>query len=165
MNTDHQIVTDSDLMANSYASVEELQDYASLRGITLSDHPPPSALLILAMDYLEGQYDHFKGVKERSEQPLQWPRREAWDSHGERIMGIPKRLKEAQMVLALEAQSRELQPSLSPKDTIVTRESVAEAVQFTYERVERGLTAPLFPKAAALLRPLCRERRITLRRT
>lgn len=73
---------------DTYATVEELEAYASRRGITLTGDP--EVQLIKAMDYLEIQ--NLRGTPESADQLLHFPTIED---------GTPEAIKRAQIVAAL----------------------------------------------------------------
>lgn len=85
--------------ADSYATVEQLQEYADNRGITVTGNP--EHLLRRAMDYVETL--SFIGTPTSRDQLLQWPR--SWVSLGGwGYMGadeIPAQLIKGQIVTAL----------------------------------------------------------------
>ena len=91
--------------ANSYVSLSDCRAYAAARALAL---PVPDAdleaLLIGAMDYLEGQRARYQGAKvSPSTQALQWPRTGVYiDGVAFSETSIPKELKDAQSRLACE---------------------------------------------------------------
>ena len=150
--------------ANSYASVDDLQTYASLRGVTIPDDAPLlESLLIKAMDYLEAQRDRYKGVKASAIQPLQWPRKDAWDISYPGALypsdEIPRELEAAQLALAVESHTQDLMPTRLPTDTgPVSREKIDGAVEVVYDNPQGGnLRTPYFAKPEALLSVLYRH--------
>lgn len=86
----------------SYASVAELDAYATARGITVTaaSDAAKEAVLIVAMDYIESL--NFIGDKYTDAQALQWPRAYATlDNYYIDVDEIPQLLKEAQIENAL----------------------------------------------------------------
>jgi len=152
--------------ANSYASVQDLRDYADARGVDLSALTDPECepLMIRAMDYLEGLRGRYKGVIAHPEypQPLQWPRADAWGiAYPDALFPsdqIPRELIYAQLALAIDAQDNDLQPNRLPTDTgPVTKERVEGAVEVTYAAPVQQQYTPAFAKADALLAPLLKN--------
>lgn len=89
---------------NSYATVDELNNYAEARGITLNGKP--EHLLIRAMDYLESK--EYSGSRMEASQPLSFPR---VGIDGVDINSIPRQIITAQLILAIEADKGDLMPS------------------------------------------------------
>lgn len=155
--------------ANSYADVALLDSYISLRRITLPDDEPlKRSLLIKAMDYLEAQGGRYKGVKASGTQPLQWPRKDAWDIDFPGALypsnSIPRELEAAQLALAVEAYTHDLQPTQLPSDSgPVVKERVEGALEVVYDNPQGGnLHTPYFAKPAALLANLYRNNGLSL---
>lgn len=141
--------------SNTYATVDELDAYASDRAETLPETGKES-LLVKAMDYLESIAD-YKGVRVSGEQALAWPRsgvvvdRFPFDK-----TKIPSLLKRAQLQLAIEAMSFDLMPST---DGYAVASEKVDVIQVEYATGGRlsGTTKPaipVFPKVDALLDPL-----------
>ena len=122
--------------ANTYVSESELQDYAALRGISLVSEP--SVLLTKAMDYLS--LKQFKGEPMNSLQSTALPRKG---------IGVPQAIKQAQLMLAVAADNRELvAPTASDK---VKRERVDVVEVEYFEAESSGLIE--FPAIDSLLAP------------
>ncbi len=116
--------------STSYASVAELDAYASARGITLpATEGEKEILLVKSMDYLESQ--QFQGSKQTKEQALQWPRSEVYiDGWYVETTEIQVEVKKAQMIGAVILQAGgDLQPTIEPK---VISETVVGAVSVRY---------------------------------
>lgn len=101
------IIEDGSIVAgaNSYVTVQEIKDYADLRGFELPcTDPSVETLAILAMDYLQSKCYQGQQV-EVNVQPLLWPRQHVY-INGEEFPNnaIPSQLKNAQIELAI-AQS------------------------------------------------------------
>lgn len=103
---DGSIVTD----ANSFATDDEFKTYSNLRCLDVPPtQPQRESLLILAMDYLFSKESQMQGCRVSQDQELPFPRNNvtancfivASDS-------IPKGIKQAQMELALQANTSEL---------------------------------------------------------
>lgn len=119
------IVEDGSIVtgANSYVSEAELTAFASARNITLSGDYTTEQLLIIASDYIESL--NYKGMKVRSDQPLQWPRVDVViDSYYFDSDEIPSQLKNGQMQVALSIDAGNSPQQLSPRKTI--REKVGD---------------------------------------
>lgn len=149
--------------AQSYATVAELVAYAAARGITLpATEAEREALLIKAMDYLESL--SFVGIRYTRTQALAWPRVNAivdgfYVAHTE----IPRRLKDAQLQLALDSIDVDLMGNVIPSnERVVLEEQVEGAVSVKYAAptpapaASLGVTATgaQLTRAKALLRPL-----------
>ena len=88
--------------ANSYVTSAEIEAYADLRGITLTNDP--EVLAIKAMDYVESL--RYAGSKVAQTQPLQWPRDGVYiDGFSVSESTIPNELKNGQMAVAIAIDS------------------------------------------------------------
>lgn len=135
--------------ANSYVSRADAITWAALRGLTLPDTTATDVGLIKAMDLIESFRDRFQGSKTDEDQPLQWPREDVWIDGfeiGEDV--IPQALIDAQVQLAYEAQSTDLQPTGTGQE--VTKEKV-DVIEVTYSKRGSGTVTPQFNKAMAFL--------------
>jgi hypothetical protein len=144
--------------ANSYQTVAQLRTYASDRGLTVpSSDTACEQLLVKAMDVLEVEFQgRYAGYKMSSSQPLSFPRAGVYiDSYQVGYDSIPSQLQEAQLVLAIEANSNELQPTDDNKGAIL-QETVGP---LTVQYAQRGETIgpQRFKKAMALIKPLLRS--------
>lgn len=160
-------------LANSYATVAELRDYAEARGIDLDavTDAQAEAIMIKAMDYLESLATKFKGARATQAQPLQWPRIDVWGvSFFDALYpsdSIPRELKYAQLSLAVEAQNgADLLPSELPsaKGAII-KERIEGAVEIAYANNADRSRTPAFAKANALLSSLLKSGGLTLARS
>lgn len=91
--------------ANSYVSLADCRAYAAARALSLPvDDADLEALLVSAMDYLEGLRARYQGAKANPEtQALQWPRTGVYiDGVAFSETAVPKELKDAQSRLACE---------------------------------------------------------------
>lgn len=146
--------------ADSYATVAELRAYAAKRGVTLpAEDSDCEALLIKAMDYLQSYEDRFKGSRVQATQPVSWPRVDVC-VYGFYIAAdaIPQALIDAQVSLAIEAQSLDLQPTVDPTSQkgAVTEETV-DVITVKYAEPAVARSTPSFAKADALLAPLLKS--------
>ena len=76
-----------------YVTAEELEAYATARGIALTKEP--AIALQLGLDYIESFEPQLDGERADPEQPLSWPRT--------LTSGVPLAIKQAQMVAAIES--------------------------------------------------------------
>lgn len=85
--------------ANSYVTLLEARDYASLRGLSLpSDNDEASALLVRAMDYLNTL--RYRGEPVSVSQDNAWPRKGVYPCNGPVMVpvdAIPEKVKRAQI--------------------------------------------------------------------
>lgn len=138
---------------DTYASEAELASYASARGITVTG--TPSVLLLLAIDYLATLEDRWQGERASPSQPLAWPRTGVY-VYGTALAddAIPQSLKDAQIRLALEADSG---VALMPTVPVGGRGSVikekVDVVEVSYDSGYNN-SQPIFTAAMGLLKPL-----------
>lgn len=151
--------------AQSYVDATTLSAYAASRGETLPATPEEQeALLLRAMDYLETL--RYEGVRANESQALEWPRRGVmlfeWYVDSDKI---PTRLQQAQMQLAIDAQTADLMSHVKASATgAVLEQRVEGAVAVKYAAPTATLHSgpgaaadgTYLPRAAALLRPLVR---------
>ena len=165
--------TGANPLANSYATVSELRDYAEARGVDLDavTDAQAEALMVKAMDYLESLAGKYKGARATQAQPLQWPRIDVWGvSFFDALYpsdSIPRELKYAQLSLAVEAQNgADLLPSELPsaKGAII-KERIEGAVEIAYANNADRSRTPAFAKANALLSSLLKSGGLTLARS
>ncbi|HGA5460532.1 TPA: DnaT-like ssDNA-binding protein [Salmonella enterica subsp. diarizonae serovar 50:k:z35] len=140
---------------NSYATVDNLRQFAVARGYSLpEDDTACEELLTVAMDYLEGMSWH--GQRTSEKQPLSWPRRGVmFDGVALSPDTVPGRLVDAQCRLAVEAQTVDLQPTLNGGENILS-ESIAGAISVSYNPDSAG-ELPSFPWLDTLLRGMVRS--------
>ncbi|PHM46634.1 DnaT-like ssDNA-binding protein [Xenorhabdus miraniensis] len=112
---------------NSYASVEDLTQFAVQRGYSLPDGDL-SPLLFQAMDYLSTK--QWKGRKANKGQSLAFPRKGTY-ADGELVSDdvIPKPIIQAQCRLAIDSLEFDLTPTVGGE---VVSEAVSGAVSVTY---------------------------------
>ncbi|MBD2799499.1 DnaT-like ssDNA-binding protein [Xenorhabdus szentirmaii] len=113
---------------NSYASVEDLKQFAVQRGYTLPDDSVLPSLLFQAMDYLATK--RWKGNRTNKNQSLAFPRKGIYVD-GELVPddAIPLPLTHAQCRLAIDSLEHDLTPTVGGE---VLSESVSGAVSVTY---------------------------------
>lgn len=158
--------------ANTFASVAQLDAFAALRGITIAgDTAAKEVLLIKAMDYIEAQERRFKGYRRKAEQPLSWPRTHVVLYYTEQYRyingyenvtqgqyfpddAIPEKLIAAQCQLAIDVQTVDLLPTVTPDSRDVQREKVGP-IETTYFAGGQRMNSPLMARAEALLEALC----------
>lgn len=141
--------------ADSYATVAELDTFASDRGITSlpATDAEKEVLLRLGFDFVEAHRAQFKGTKYvEGNQYSQFPRCNLYvDGELLETDEIPKEVKLAQMQLAVEAVSRDLFPTGDGRAVIREKLDVLER-----EFADGASIAPqpVFAKANQWLRPL-----------
>ena len=139
---------------NTYATEGEIGTYANDRGIVIVDSNP-SVLLLLAMDYLATLEDRWQGERTSPTQPLAWPRTGVY-VYGTALAddAIPQSLKDAQIRLALEADSGiALLPTVSAGSKGSVIEETVDVVTVKYAEGANN-TQPVFTAAMGLLKPL-----------
>lgn len=125
--------------ANSYASVVELTTYADARGIVLKGNP--EQLLLSAMDVLES--------KQYKSEPLNTTQSTLFPRMG---VAIPRAIKQAQLMLAVAADSQNLLSATT--DIQVKKERVEGAVDVEYfENKDAVNGSPLLTLVNELLAP------------
>lgn len=141
--------------SNSYATVQELDDFATLRGFTLPSSK--EALLINAADYISFREPEFQGSRRKSTQALAFPRKgltincEAFPEDN-----IPSQVKKAQLQAAIEiASSEDLTPSRTEAPVLREKTDVIERQFMTPRQLSLrpdglGFT-PTYPKIDAFL--------------
>lgn len=151
--------------ANSYATVSDLRNYASLRAASVpAADADCEVLLIKAMDALETQ--DFVGEKVRATQPLKWPR--AWveiECFPIPADEIPLKLIQAQCALAIEAQAVDLLPTLDINSQGPVIEEIVGPVTTIYANPGTVRRVPAIAKADALLKTLIKRNGLRLIRS
>jgi hypothetical protein len=138
--------------ANSYISVADAQDYADLRGLSVTI---TEALLIKACDYLEALRGDYQGEKTSGDNSLQWPRTGVTvDGFSIGTDEIPDILISAQAQLACDAYSVDLMPRGTGREMIET--TVEGAVSVKYAQSGDTAPQPDLTAARALIAPLLR---------
>lgn len=140
--------------ANSYVSVADAKVWLTARGLafTSNDDTVIGTLLIKAMDLLESFRARFKGAKTSSTQSLQWPRYNVYIDNVEVDDDvIPVELVSAQVQLAYEAQTVELQPTGTGQE--ILKEKVGP-IETEYAESGSSVTRPQLTKAMTFLEPL-----------
>ena len=123
--------------ANSYASVAELDAFALDRGITLtaSTETAKQHILVKGCDHLENLYrERFGGQIQFPDTPqrLSFPRKYLYDRiTGKLVAGVPLAIKEAQLELAVIADSSDLvvNPTVDPSGQKITRQRLGPLEQ------------------------------------
>jgi len=141
--------------ANSFASVADADAYYGARAnaqwaaLTLS---AKEAALIRATDYLQATYSEaWKGEIVRQDQPLAWPRFDAFmDGYEIASNIVPIRVQQATFELAIRADAG---PLIIDQDQRIVREKV-DVVETEY--AEFSDPAKRFPAVARILSPLLR---------
>ena len=142
--------------ANTYATVAQLRSFSAARGATLPAADADCEVLLLrAMDYVEAQESRYQGERMRFDQPLAWPRTGVI-VYGRGLASnvIPAPLLNAQMALAIQAQTADLMPAQLPGERgAVTRYAVG-SLEMEYADPVSQTTTPRFPAVEAFLAPL-----------
>ena len=126
------LVTDlNSPLFDSYASLEDLREYAKTRGYKIPDSDDDcEQLLMQAMDYLEGL--SWKGNRKSGDQPLAWPRTGImFDGYPIADSAIPKQIVQSQCRLAIDAQDIDLSPVMDGGGDVI-QESISGAISVTY---------------------------------
>lgn len=100
------------LMDKSFATLEEADQFWDDRKDSVWPNTPDQnrkAALIRATEWIDTRFDWIGSLLD-SDQPLSWPRKNAWDKEGRLREGIPLELKNATAWLAREAIESELDP-------------------------------------------------------
>ena len=160
------IVEDGSIVenANSYVSVDDARTFASLRGVTLpASDAEVEVLLIKATDFIEAQRLRFQGSKVNQDQALQWPRTGVYvDGFEVASDSIPYELRNAQILLAIEAQEANLQPNASQG---IERVSIEGAIEVAFDTDSAPSQVNSFSKPQALLGVLYKRNGLTAIRT
>ena len=138
---------------NTYSTATELAAYATARGIEIAGDS--DVLLVGAMDYLATLEDRWQGERTSPTQPLAWPRTGVY-VYGTALAddAIPQSLKDAQIRLALEADSGvALMPTVGVGSTGSVIEETVDVVTVKYAEGANN-TQPVFTAAMGLLKPL-----------
>ena len=145
--------------ANSYVTTDELRTYADLRGLSYpSDDVDIEILLIKAADYLESFRDRYKGDKSASTNALQWPRTDVYiDGYSITKTTIPTELKNAQIQIALDAQTVEISPNELATDKGDRKKEKVDVIEVEYFERSNKRTQPKFTKAMYFLSPLLKQ--------
>lgn len=136
--------------AVSYVDKAYVIGFALARGVTFpSADAEAEALIVKAMDYVEGVEERFLGTRVSADQELSWPRAGVY-LHGFEVAedSIPKPLKKAVAQLAIEAMTQDLAPNGTGKEVIRKKLDVIET---QYAETGSSLATPIFPKVEAFL--------------
>jgi hypothetical protein len=141
--------------ANSFASVVDADAYYASRANaewSALTTAAKEAGLILATDYLQATYSEaWKGEIVRQDQPLAWPRFDAYmDGYEIASNIVPQRVTQATIELALRTSSG---PLIIDQDQRIVREKV-DVVETEY--AEFSDPAKRFPAVGRILSPLLR---------
>lgn len=141
--------------ANSYVSLAELLDFASLYDypdvLTLTEQQQVAAIL-KACDYVESF--SYRGIRAYSSQALEFPRLECFPTGAALPLppdNIPSKLKRAQLYAAtLSATGTELFPNVD-SSSFVTKEKVGPIETEYANAAQLGMTRPIFTGIDSLL--------------
>jgi hypothetical protein len=141
--------------ANSFASVDDLETYALLRGLTLpSTDAEKEVLLVQAGDFLNGLESRYKGSRVDAHQAMCWPRENVYlfdSDEAEEDDSIPDILLAAQCQLAYDAITHNLQATGTGREVI--RQKV-DVIETEYAPGTGQTVQAVFNKAMTMLEPL-----------
>lgn len=145
--------------SQSYATVQNLRDYAGLRGATVPDDDTAcEVLLIKAIDRMEAERDNYQSERVYQRQALSMPRVDMYvDNWPIPSNEIPRLAIQCQCALAIEAQTSDLMPT-TPANASgpITSETVGP-ITTVYANPGSVMRTPAVAKADALLRPLLKR--------
>ena len=139
---------------DTYIAVADADAYFAARNVTGWTSAPSvarEAALLQATAYIDGSYA-FRGRVADPGQSLSWPRRDAVDSEGRLLSGIPHRVEHATAELALIALAGDLAPPLE-RGGKVLREKVGP-IEVDY--MPDAVSGRSFPLIDLLMKPLLR---------
>lgn len=150
--------------ANSYVSLVDARAWAALRGVSLpAVDADAEVALMKAMDFIEALRLRFSGSKTLSTQSLQWPRTGATlDGVALDDDAMPSELRSAQVQLAIDSTSVDLQPTGTGQE--VLREKI-DVIEVQYAERGAGTVQPQLNKAMAFLEPLFKNSGFSTLRT
>lgn len=147
--------------ANSYVTLNELRNFATSRGVTLSnDDSVVEINSTKAMDYLESFRSKFQGVKTDSDNVLQFPRKSVYiDNVLVDNDHIPIELKNAQCQLVVDIHNGiDLQPSIKGGDRrIVIERRVEKAVSRKFSDQSFQSILPDLKRFESFIQPLLKR--------
>lgn len=156
--------TGTNPLANGYAPLDQIRDYALARGVALSDDDDAlSILAIKAMDYLAQYCDRWQGEVLLSTQPLDWPRTGVCYRGAELDPAyLPVNLLNAQAQLCVEQQNGvNIMPTTGGetgtkiRDRYLIEDTTGPLTKKWSEGVsEAGQDAPSMPLVDNLISPL-----------
>ena len=141
--------------AEAYASASDLTAFAAKYGITLpAGDPAKEVLLRKGADFLESLESRFKGSRVDSLQALAWPRSDVFLFGATEALAtgtLPDALVKAQLQLACDAITVDLQPTGTGQEVVRKKVDVLE-VEFA--KRGSGSIIPELNKAMGILAPL-----------
>ena len=116
-------------LANGYVTVAFADAYFLDRGnaiwAAVATDAEKEQAIVRATDYIDKRFGiRFKGVKQSSDQGLEWPRAGAVDNDGYVFDDVPRNLEKATAEYALRALSATLAPDNSNSGVKITRKKV-----------------------------------------
>lgn len=133
--------------ANSYATIDDLEKFTSIRGTEMPKEG--ETLLIKAMDYMAGI--NWYGQRAKPMQPLAWPRQGiTFDGFSFPSDVIPAEVIKAQCMLAIEAESGDLLEA--NRTAAIKSESISGATSTTYAIADGESFKANYPAVMAILR-------------
>lgn len=154
------IIEDGTIVAGavSYVTAAEARAWAAKRGVTLSaDDAVLEPLLVKACDYLQSIEGNYRGSRVDDAQPLAWPRQKVYlfgNTTAIAVTYVPQQLKDAQCQLAIDAGSRDLQPTGDGREVLMKQ---VDVLVTQYARSGSGVNRPILDKAMGILSPLLRS--------
>lgn len=144
--------------AESFVTVAEARDWASKRGVTLSaTDSVVEVLLRKACDFLQSVELRYKGARVDDAQALAWPRQQVYlygNTTAIATTYVPQQLKDAQCQLAIDAVSRDLQPTGDGRQVVMKQ---VDVLVTQYSDTKSSSVTPIFNKALSILAPLLRN--------
>ena len=144
--------------AESFVTVAEARDWAAKRGVTLSaTDSVVEVLLRKAADFLQSIEPQYKGYRVDTTQVLAWPRQQVYLFGNKTAIAttyIPQQLKDAQCQLAVDASTRDLQPTGDGRQVI---EKTVDVLTTRYSDTKSSSVTPALNKAMGILGPLLRS--------
>lgn len=141
--------------AESYASVADVKTYAAARALAYSGKADEDieAALRQATVYVDSRW-RFKGHRSTAAQALEFPRTDLVDWSGFTITGLPARVKQATLSLALKVLSGDSLYEDQSRGGKIVSESVA-GISVTYE--SGAPVGKMYAEAENLLKPFVRD--------
>lgn len=131
---------------NSYASLEDLEEFTTARGIELPVNGEP--LMVKSMDYLNGL--NWNGQRATRLQPLAWPRAGIlFDGFPFPSDIIPRQLIIAQCMLAIESEREDL--LTANREAPIKSERVEGAITTTWAIADGEVFKQSYPAVMAIL--------------
>lgn len=142
--------------ANSYVSVEYLDDYFTSRGYSCDKtEEEKEMLLVQGSDYIDNVFD-WNGKKATQEQSMNFPRVNLYDRNGYEVAGVPKAIKDAVCEAIKVLLSTELYQSANENGAVIS-ENIGGKLSFTYDVSQKIQGATLYESINARLKGLYKD--------